>query len=109
VIRDAAGRHFASFVVNTEPDILAVTDADTGIDLGLSCFAAFPDGRTITAPKFLRRSERTLTRLQRALCRKQRGSRNRTKARIRLARAHARVGGLASGLASQGIHQDHPR
>jgi len=91
VINDAAGRYFASFVVDTEPDILAITDADTGIDLGLSCFAAFPDGRTIIAPKFLRRAERTLTRLQRALCRKQKGSRNRTKARIRLARAHTRV------------------
>src|SRR3979490_613084 len=68
-----------------------VPDADTGIDLGLSCFAAFPDGRTITAPKFLRRAERTLTRLQRALCRKRKGSRNRIKGRVRLARAHVRV------------------
>ncbi|HEY0806741.1 MAG TPA: transposase, partial [Pseudonocardiaceae bacterium] len=91
VIKDAAGRYFASFVVDTEPDVLPEVDADTGIDLGLSCFAAFPDGRTITAPRFLRRAERTLKKLQRALSRKQKGSRNRTKARITVARAHARV------------------
>jgi putative transposase len=91
VIKDAAGRYFASFVVDTQPDLLPITDADTGIDLGLSCFAAFPDGRTIAAPRFLRRAERTLTRLQRALCRTQKGSRNRSKARMRLARAHTRV------------------
>ncbi|HEX4704958.1 MAG TPA: transposase [Pseudonocardiaceae bacterium] len=91
VIKDAAGRYFASFVVDTEPGILPEIEADTGIDLGLSCFAAFPDGRTVTAPKFLRRAERTLTKLQRALSRKEKGSRNRAKARVRVARAHARV------------------
>ncbi len=91
IIKDAAGRYFASFVVDVEPDPLSRIDTDTGIDLGLSCFAAFPDGRTISAPKFLRRAERALKRLQKALSRKAKGSKNRAKARVRVARAHARV------------------
>jgi putative transposase len=91
IVKDAAGRYFASFVVDTEPVPLPDTDADTAIDLGLSYFAAFPDGRTVAAPKFLRRAERGLRRLQQAVSRKAKESNNRTKARARVARAHARV------------------
>ena len=91
VIQDTAGRYFVSFVVDTTPEPLPIIEADTALDLGLNCFAAFPDGRTITAPRFLRHAERTLKRAQREVSRKQKGSKNRAKARIRLARQHARV------------------
>jgi putative transposase len=92
VIRDAAGRYFASFVVQTAPEeTLPPRDCEVGIDLGLTHFAVMSDGRKVTAPKFLRRAARRLKRLQRALARKQRGSRNRGKAVVQVARAHARV------------------
>ena len=63
----------------------------TGIDLGLTHFAVLSDGRKIASPRFLRRAEHKLQRAQRALSRKQDGSRNRDKARVKVARAHARV------------------
>jgi putative transposase len=91
IIKDAAGRYFASFVVETEPNPLPGTDTVVGIDLGLTHFAVLSDGRKITAPKFLRRAEKTLRRRQRDLSRKQKGSRNRDKARVKVARACARV------------------
>jgi putative transposase len=91
VIRDAAGRYFASFVIETEPAALPQTEAVTGIDLGLKHFAVLSDGTKISSPGFLRRAEKTLKRRQRDLSRKQQGSRNRDKARARVARAHARV------------------
>ncbi|EFL25800.1 gifsy-1 prophage GlpA [Streptomyces himastatinicus ATCC 53653] len=91
VTKDCSGRYFISFVVDTEPDILPELDAEVGIDLGLSTFAVLSDGTRIHSPKFLRRAEKKLKRLQRELSRKARGSKNRTKARIRLARQHARV------------------
>ncbi len=91
VTKDCAGRYFISFVVDTEPDILPELDAEVGIDLGLSTFAVLSDGTRIHSPKFLRRAEKELKRLQRELSRKARGSKNRTKARIRVARQHARV------------------
>ena len=91
VIKDAAGRYFASFVVETEPGALPQTEPVIGIDLGLTHFAVLSDGRKIDSPRFLRRAEQKLKRAKRALSRKQRGSRNRDKARVKVARAHARV------------------
>jgi putative transposase len=52
---------------------------------------AFASGRKITSPRFLRRAEKKLKHAQRILSRKQKGSKNRDKARIRFARAHARA------------------
>jgi putative transposase len=62
-----------------------------GIDLGLTHSAVLSDGRKIDAPRFLRRAENRLKRRQRDLSRKQKGSRNRDKVRLKAARAHARV------------------
>src|SRR5438093_8996967 len=91
VVKDAAGRYFASFVVEAEPRALPRTEPVTGIDLGLTHFAVLSDGRKIASPRFLRRAEKKLRRAQRSLSRKQDGSRNRDKARVKVARAHARV------------------
>jgi putative transposase len=92
VIKDPAGRYFASFVIKAEPGILPEAEPAVGLDLGLTSFAVLSDGRNITAPRFLRRAENKLRRRQRDLSRKQKGSRNRDKARVKVARAHARVG-----------------
>jgi putative transposase len=91
VIRDSAGRYFASFVVELSPTALPRTEPTIGIDLGLTHFAVLSDGRKIAAPKFLRHAENRLKRRQRDLSRKQKRSRNRDKARVKVARAHARV------------------
>jgi putative transposase len=91
VIRDAAGRYFASFVTETEPDALPETEPVIGIDLGLTHFAVLSDGRKIASPRFLRRAEKKLKHAQRVLSRKREGSKNREKARIKVARAHVRV------------------
>ncbi len=91
VIKDAAGRYFASFVVETEPNELPEAEPVVGIDLGLTHFAVLSDGRKITSPRFLRRAEKKLRRKQRDLSRKQAGSKNRDKARVKVARAHAKV------------------
>jgi len=91
VIKDAAGRYFASFVVQVEPDALPEGGQLIGIDLGLTHFAVLSDGRKIASPRFLRRAEHKLRRAQKALSRKQEGSKNRGKARVKVARAHARV------------------
>jgi putative transposase len=91
VIRDAAGRYFASCVVQTTDEALPPTDSEVGIDLGLTHFAVLSDGTKVAAPKFLRPAARKLRRLQQDLSRKQRGSQNRKKAVVTVARAHARV------------------
>ncbi|WP_329190340.1 RNA-guided endonuclease InsQ/TnpB family protein [Streptomyces sp. NBC_01428] len=95
VIKDAAGRYFASFVIDTDPAVDATrmpeTDRTIGIDLGLTHFAVLSDGTKIDSPRFLRRAEKKLKKTQRELSRKQKGSKNRDRARLKVARAHATV------------------
>ncbi|MFF4141810.1 RNA-guided endonuclease InsQ/TnpB family protein [Streptomyces sp. NPDC001698] len=95
VIKDAAGRYFVSFVVDADPAADAArmpdTDQSIGIDLGLTHFAVLSDGTRIGSPRFLRRAEKKLKKAHRELSRKQKGSKNREKARRKMARAHARV------------------
>ncbi|MFF0245015.1 RNA-guided endonuclease InsQ/TnpB family protein [Streptosporangium sandarakinum] len=91
VIKDAAGRYFASFVVETADERLPRVVAEVGIDLGLTHFAVTFDGRKIDNPRLLRRAAKKLRKAQQALSRKVRGSNNRKKAVVKVARAHARV------------------
>ncbi|MFE5177131.1 RNA-guided endonuclease InsQ/TnpB family protein [Streptomyces sp. NPDC056634] len=95
VVKDAGGRYFASFVVETDPaaDLTRMPDTgeQVGIDLGLTHFAILSDGTKIDSPKLLRRAEKKLKRAQQSLSRKAKGSANRDKARIKVARAHGQV------------------
>lgn len=92
VVKDSAGRYFASFVVATGPqEVLPEITPEVGIDLGLGHFAVLSDGTKVDSPRFLRRAEKRLKKAQRALSRKEKGSSDRNKARIKVARAHARV------------------
>jgi putative transposase len=91
VIKDAADRYFASFVVEADPEPLPPVEDEVGIDLGLTTYAVLSNGKKIDNPRFLRRAERRLRKAQQTLSRKTKGSRNRAKARMRVARAHARV------------------
>ncbi|MFC8987626.1 RNA-guided endonuclease InsQ/TnpB family protein [Streptomyces sp. NPDC014603] len=92
VVKDSAGRYFASFVVATGPqEVLPEITPEVGIDLGLGHLAVLSDGTKVDSPRFLRRAEKRLKKAQRALSRKEKGSSNRSKARLKVARAHARV------------------
>ncbi|MET7391452.1 RNA-guided endonuclease InsQ/TnpB family protein [Streptomyces sp. NPDC005529] len=95
VVKDAAGRFFASFVIDTNPSVDAARMPGTvrtiGIDLGLTHFAVLSDGTKISSPRFLRRAEKKLRRAQRELSSKEKGSSNRAKARLKVARAHTKV------------------
>ena len=92
IIGEADGRYCASFVVEVAATPLPAVSSDAGLDLGLSVLAATSDGELIANPRHLRHRERTLARAQRALCRTQKGSANRAKARVRVAVQHRKVG-----------------
>lgn len=93
--QEATGKWYVSLVVQFElPDApLAPPEPErvVGVDLGLHDLAVVSDGRRVAAPRHLRRAERKLKRLQRQLSRCQRGSKNREKARLKVARQHQRV------------------
>jgi putative transposase len=98
VSRDAAGRWFVSLLVqDTIAPLTAVVDPATnqaravGLDVGLSSLVTLSTGEKITNPRHERADRARLVKAQRALTRKQKGSKNRTKARMRVARVHARI------------------
>ncbi len=62
-----------------------------GLDVGLASFYTDHEGNKVDNPKFLRKSEKRLKRLQRQLSKKKKGSKNRQKARQRLAKAHLKI------------------
>jgi len=92
VARDPAGRWFVTFHVDVpDPVPLATAGQDAGVDVGLKDFAVLSTGEMIPHPRDWERHEKRLKRYQRRLARCQRGSSNRAKARVKVARAHARV------------------
>ncbi|WP_329083291.1 RNA-guided endonuclease InsQ/TnpB family protein [Streptosporangium sp. NBC_01469] len=91
VIKDSAGRYFASFVVETSDEPLPETSPEIGIDLGLTHFAVMSDGEKVDNPRILRRAAKKLRRAQKALSRTQKGSANRGKAKLKVAKAYAKV------------------
>ncbi len=91
VKRMPSGKWYAVFCCEMEAQPREKPHRDVGIDLGLECFAALSDGTRIENPRYYRGSERRLARLQCCLSRKERGSRNRMRARLRVARLHERV------------------
>src|SRR5713101_2377309 len=64
---------------------------EVGLDLGLKSMVILSTGETAGNPKFFAQDEQKLARAQRHLAKKQRGSKNRTKARRKVARIHARI------------------
>jgi len=92
VVSREADRWFASFSVeieHTAPN--RENQAAVGCDLGLTQLATLSDGTVIENPKALRRNLTKLRRLQRSLSRKGKGSSNRKKARMKVARLHYRI------------------
>ena len=87
-----ADRWYVSLTVEREkPDPVPVVGPVIGVDLGLTSFAVLSDGTVLESPRALDRSLRQLRRASRAHSRKRKGSRNRRKSAMRLARLHRRV------------------
>ena len=90
-----SGRYFASVLVGTSMQEMKPSepkrDTTVGIDLGIKSLAVCSDGRTFDNPKNLQRSLDRLKLLQKRLSRKQKGSANRNKARIRVARLQEHI------------------
>ena len=83
---------FVSITVEVEEErVPAPTGEIVGVDLGLLRLATLSDGNVLENQKPLRAMLNKLKRLQRSLSRKQKGSKNREKARRKIARLHYRI------------------
>lgn len=91
LIRRADG-YFVQFAVQTDRTVEHVmTGAITGIDVGLKAYYTDSHGNTVENPRHYRKAEKRLKQLHRRLSKKTKGSKNRLKARKRLAKAHLKV------------------
>jgi putative transposase len=70
---------------------LPVTDKSVGIDLGISSLVITSDGQKIANPQHFKKHYGRLRHAQKSLARKQKGSKNREKARIKVAKIHAQI------------------
>lgn len=87
-----SGKYYVSLCcTDVELDHLPTTGAVIGLDMGLNAFAITSDGIEHPNPKYLRKSEKKLAKLQRQLSRKTKGSQNWEKARIKVARCHEHI------------------
>jgi len=87
-----SSKYFASVLCEIEKDIKPKRKGKKiGIDLGLKSFLVASDGERVESPKFLRTSKDKLKHLQRQLSRKKKGSQNRNKARIKVARIYEKI------------------
>lgn len=91
ITKDAAGRYFVSCLCEFEPVSLPVNTKTTGIDVGLKDVFVTDTGFKSGNPRHTARYAARLVLLQRRLSKKARGSKNRTKARLKMARLHAKI------------------
>jgi len=91
ISKNPSGQYFASILIETEVTPKTKTNKEVGIDLGIKTFATQSDEIEIDNPKFLRKSQAKLQRLQRHLSRKQKGSHRYERCRLKIARLHTKI------------------
>ncbi len=101
ITKDASGRYFVSILVEGIIQTLPMTDKTIGIDLGLKSFLITSERETIDNPKYYAKAEKKLAKLERKKARKKKGSKNRNKARIKVARLHARIADMRRDFQQQ--------
>lgn len=89
--RTPTGKYFVVLNVDFEPEPRPNRGGIVGIDVGIKEFYTDSNGNTIQNPKYLEKLQRKLVREQRRLSRKQKGSNNRNKQRIKVARVHEKI------------------
>jgi len=91
ISKTPSGKYYVSILIETEIEKLPENASKVGIDVGLKEFAVLSDGKVYENPTHQRKSEKRLAKLQRDLFRKQKGSKNRAKARLKIAKLHEKI------------------
>src|SRR2546426_1884292 len=91
VTKDTAGRYFVSILVEQDIQSLPALSKQVGLDLGLKSMVVLSTGEQVGNPQFFRTDEKKLAKAQKRLAKKKKGSKNRNKARLKVARIHARI------------------
>jgi putative transposase len=91
VSKDQTGRYFVSCLCEFEPTLLPITDKKVGIDVGIKDLFVTSDGFKSGNPRHTAKYAAKLAKYQRCLAKKTLGSKNRLKAKRKVARVHAKI------------------
>ena len=87
-----SGKYFLSILINSNECLeLIKNDRSVGLDLGIKDFIVTSEGQVFDNLKFKKSKIKKLKRLQRQLSKKQKGSKNRDKTRIKLSRCYESI------------------
>jgi putative transposase len=93
ITKTKSNKYFATILI--DGDLLRTIDkpnnTSIGIDLGIKNLLTFSDGQSIDNPKWIRTNEKQLKKLQKQLSKKIKGSNNRNKERLKLAKLHEKI------------------
>lgn len=92
ISKEPSGKYYVSLCcTDIKIEKLKKVNSNIGLDLGIKEFCITSNGKTIKNPKYLKKSLNKLAKLQRELSRKSKGSSNRNKARLKVARLQERI------------------
>jgi len=91
VTKDCTNRYFVSILVEDSIEHLPVVNKQVGLDLGITSMVVLSTGERVGNPKFFAKDEKRLAKAQRRHAKKKKGSKNRNKARLKVARIHVRI------------------
>ena len=86
-----SGRWTVSLLVDVVIETLPESPNQIGWDLGINSLMALSNGEKIANPQTFKAKRRKLRQAQKALSRKKKGSNNRHKARLKVAKVHAEI------------------
>ena len=89
-----SGKWFVSILCDVMILALPKVETKVGLDMGISALLTVSNGQKFANPKPLRQAQKQLKRLQKDLCRKVKGSNNRYKARLKVAKLHDKVSNI---------------
>jgi putative transposase len=96
-----SGKYFIFVCCEVEIDQLPKVKNKIGIDLGIKEFIITSNGNVINNPKYYRKLENKLIKEQKKLSRKQKGSNNRNKQRIKVTKIHEKMVNLRNNFLHQ--------
>jgi putative transposase len=95
VSKSKTGKYYISILVEDGLELLNKQKVNEnnalGIDLGIKDFLVLSNGTKIPNPKFLEKADKKIAKRHKELSRKQKGSQNREKARLKLAKTYEKI------------------
>jgi putative transposase len=87
-----ADGYYVQFCISVDrEEVILPTKSTIGLDMGLNHFYTDSNGEQVENPRFYRKAEKSMKRSQRLVSRRKKGSSNRRKARVKLARVHLKI------------------